>query len=143
MVNKAPLSPQQIQQRLWIRKIVKSSFFAILISALAFVFAYWWQGTSTLETIENSLWFVFALELTISWSLFVYNQNIFSPLLHGTKTFLLMFIGKKPKEDYYTYYRKVEANQVPKFYITVAFITTFVILVLAIVTMNLGLQASL
>lgn len=130
------LQDRRLARRQLRQKIAKTILISAVISSVVFAFACWWQGTATAATIENALWFTFALELTVAWSLFVYNENIFSPLLHGTKTFFLMLIGKRPKEDYYTYYRKVEEHPVPKYFIIAAFISTLVILILAIVWMN-------
>jgi hypothetical protein len=94
------------------------NFFLILGSM---IFALWWQDAYTIKAVADGIWLVFALQLTIAWSFFVYNRNIFTPLLHGAKTFVLLFIGRKPKEDYYTAYTKIIDNPLPKYLIRISF----------------------
>ena len=98
--------------------------------ALMFLFSLWWQDDYSLKAMADGIWLVFALQLTLSWSMFVYNKNIFTPLLHGLKTFFLIFVGKKPKEDYYTAYTKVLDHQIPKNVIMIVFLFTLLVLCL-------------
>ncbi|MFA7417057.1 MAG: hypothetical protein WCZ19_00805 [Acholeplasma sp.] len=119
-----------------IKKYTTAFIVTFTISAVLFVFGLSWQDDfSSLMAIGDALWLVFALWLTVAWVVLVYNQNLFSPLLHGTKTFLLMFVGKKPKEDYYTYMKKIEENPIPKFIIIVSWITTLFVFLLALTTL--------
>jgi hypothetical protein len=69
----------------------------------------------------------------MSWSFFVYNRNIFTPLLHGGKTFFLLFVGRKPKDDYYTAYTKVQENPVPNYVIITSTILTILVLLISII----------
>lgn len=103
------------------QKLIYTVFNLFLILA-SLLFSLWWQDAYTVKAIADGIWLVFALQLMIAWSFFVYNRNIFTPLLHGAKTFLLLFIGKKPKEDYYTAYTKIVENPLPKYLIQIAFL---------------------
>jgi hypothetical protein len=106
--------------------------FNVIFLAILMAFALWWQDQTDLKAFADGIWLVFAFQLTISWSLFVYNENIFTPLVHGVKTFFLIFIGQKPKEDYYTYYTKIKDNPIPNGYIWIGFILTLIVLMIGI-----------
>jgi hypothetical protein len=106
-----------------------ANFFFLLLS-MGFIL--WWQNDISLIAFADGIWFVFALQLTLSWSIFVYNMNIFTPLVHGVKTFFLIFVGRKPKEDYFTYYSKIKDNPIAYGYIWIAFMMTALTLVVAI-----------
>lgn len=95
-------------------------------------FILWWQNDGSLIAYADGIWFVFALQLTLSWSIFVYNMNIFTPLVHGVKTFFLIFLGRKPKEDYFTYFSKIKDNPIASGYIWVGFGYTVLTLIVAI-----------
>lgn len=103
------------------------TFFNLFLIFASMVFALWWQDAYTIKAVADGIWLVFALQLTIAWSFFVYNRNIFTPLLHGAKTFVLLFIGRKPKEDYFTAYTKITENPLPKYLIRISF--AFLILI--------------
>jgi hypothetical protein len=125
---------KQITQKLS-RTLTKPNWWIIpLINliglALMFLFSLWWQDDYSLKAMADGIWLVFALQLTLSWSMFVYNKNIFTPLLHGLKTFFLIFVGKKPKEDYYTAYTKVLDHQIPKTVIMIVFLFTLLVLLI-------------
>lgn len=122
------------------KKKVKRTAKQILIYALMNIvflfvlmaFILWWQNDTSLLAFADGIWFVFSFQLTIAWSLMVYNQNIFTPLVHGVKTFLLLFIGRKPKEDYFSYYSKIRDNPIPIAYILVGFLFTMLLLAIGI-----------
>ena len=114
------------------KQLVLFSIFNFIFLGLTMVFILWWQNDSSLIAFADGIWFVFALQLTLSWSIFVYNMNIFTPLVHGVKTFFLIFVGRKPKEDFYTYYSKIKDNPIAYGYIWIAFMFTALSLVLAI-----------
>jgi len=114
------------------KQLVLFSFFNFIFLGLTMAFILWWQNDTSLIAFADGIWFVFALQLTLSWSIFVYNMNIFTPLVHGVKTFLLIFVGRKPKEDFYTYYSKIKDNPIAYGYIWIAFMFTALALVVAI-----------
>lgn len=120
-------------QATWIAFFVNGFILGIM-----FVFSLWWQDAYTLKAMADGIWLVVALQLTLSWSLFVYNKNIFTPLVHGLKTFFLIFIGKKPKEDYYTAYTKVIDNQIPSKFIWVSFTLTLIVVIVGVVLVLLA-----
>jgi hypothetical protein len=121
---------QETKQDIQIKKQKKEDFkqsvifmiFNLIILFLVFGFSIWWQGSATLKAFADGIWLVFSIQLTMAWSFFVYNKNIFTPLIHGSKTFILLFLGRKPKEDYYTAYMKVQDNPIPKYVVTISFI---------------------
>ena len=112
-----------------------SAIVMTIISGLLFGFGLFWQDDTSLLAIGDALWLAFTIEFLFAWVLFVYNHNIFSPLIHGIKTFGLMFVGKKPKDDYYTYMKKIEDEPIPTFYIVVVFISAGVLLIPALITL--------
>jgi magnesium-transporting ATPase (P-type) len=122
-VKKTKKSPKQIVVFLAIN---------VLAIFLLMAFTLWWQNDLSFLAFADGIWFVFAFQLTMAWSLFVYNQNIFTPLVHGVKTFFLLFLGRKPKEDYFHYYSKIKDNPIATPYIVVTFLLTLVILVVGI-----------
>lgn len=117
------------------KRVIKASILMFIISALLVGFGLFWQDDVSLMAIGDALWLAFALELGVGWIMFVYNHNIFSPLFHGVKTLGLMFVGKRPKEDYYTYMRNIEENPIPKFYYIVVFSSALVLLIPALIIM--------
>ena len=94
-----------------------------------------WQGAWSLMAVNNGLWLVFVLEFFGGWTLFIYNLNIWSPLTYGTKSFILMFMGKRPKTDYYTFMKNVQDNSISPYYYIVIFISAFILLVPALITL--------
>lgn len=99
---------------------------------LLLFFTLWWQNDTSFLAFADGIWFVFAFQLTMAWSLYVYNQNIFTPLVHGVKTLFLLFVGRKPREDYFHYYSKIKDNPIAWSYILISFTLTLVILLVGI-----------
>lgn len=104
----------------------------ILLTGLFFGIGLLWQKKVNFLSICNAFWVAFAIKLTYSWGMWVYNLNILSPLIHGTKTFFLMFVGKRPKEDYYTYTQKIKEHPIPKIYYILSFISAGSLLIVCI-----------
>lgn len=100
-----------------------------LISVVLFVFALIWQDDIGLLAIGDALWLVLILEFFVGWVMFTYNKNIFSPLVHSTKSFFLMFAGKKPKFDYYEYMKNIEDNPIPNYLYNIVFLWTLILLI--------------
>jgi len=120
-------------QRLW-----KISLLNLIVLSVMFLFSLWWQDDYSLKAMADGIWLVFAMQLTLSWSMFVYNRNIFTPMVHGLKTFFLIFVGKKPKEDYFTAYSKVLDHQIPKHIILIVFLMTILVLSVGIILVLLA-----
>jgi hypothetical protein len=114
------------------KQLLMFSLFNVVFLLLTMWFILWWQDDTSLLAFADGIWFVFAVQLTLSWSIFVYNMNIFTPLVHGVKTFFLIFLGRKPKEDYFTYYSKIKDNPIAYGYIWIAFIFAALSLIIAI-----------
>jgi hypothetical protein len=119
-----------------IKEVIVFSSLNLLVVMFVAGFSLLWQGRVDEKAFADGIWLVFAFQLTFSWSLFVYNQNIFTPLFHGFKTFLLLFAGRKPKDDYYTVYTKVKDNPIPYTYIYIGFVITIIILVIGVIFIN-------
>ncbi len=133
-MNKQPLSLEQKRQKQELQK-QRLTFFLFngILLLLVMAFSLWWQNQYDLKAFADGIWLVFAVQLTMTWGFFVYNRNIFTPLLHGGKTFLLLFVGKKPKDDYYTAYTKVQENQVPNYVIWISFLFTILVIVAGVI----------
>lgn len=114
-------------------RVIRASILMFLVSVFLIGFGLFWQNEVSLMAIGDALWLAFAIELGVGWIMFVYNHNIFSPLLHGLKSFGLMFVGKRPKKDYYTYYKSIEENPIPSFYYIVVFTSAFILLIPALI----------
>jgi hypothetical protein len=100
-----------------------------VLSIVLFILAIIWQDDISLLAIGDALWLVLILEFFIGWVMFVYNKNIFSPLVHSTKSLFLMFAGKKPKFDYYEYMKNIEENPIPGYLYAIVFLWTLILLV--------------
>lgn len=114
------------------KQMVVFIVFNLVILVIAMGFSLWWQNAFSMKAFADGIWLVFSIQLTMSWSFFVYNRNIFTPLLHGGKTFFLLFVGRKPKDDYYTAYTKVQENPVPNYVIITSTMFTILILLISI-----------
>jgi hypothetical protein len=101
----------------------------IVLSVLLVALGLVWQDSISLLAWTNAFWLAFALVFFMGWVLFVYNRNIFSPLFYGAKTFVLMFVGKRPKTDYYTYVKGIYDNPIDAYYYIVLFLTSLVLFV--------------
>lgn len=99
------------------------------VSLILFVLAIIWQDDTSLLAIGDALWLVLILEFFVGWVMFVYNKNIFSPLVHSTKSLFLMFAGKKPKFDYYEYMKNIEENPIPNYLYHIVFIWTLILFI--------------
>ena len=103
-------------------------------SALLVFFGLFWQDDYTsLMAIGDALWLAFGIEFAVGWFIFVYNMNIFSPIVYATKSLFRMVTGRKIEDNYYTYKKKIEDNQVPKFFIVLFFISSLILLIPAVI----------
>ena len=133
-MKKSPLTPEQRKQKREIQKQMLTFFlFNGILLLLVTAFSLWWQNKYDIKAFADGIWLVFAVQLTMTWGFFVYNRNIFTPLLHGGKTFLLLFVGKKPKDDYYTAYTKVQENQVPNYVLWISFFFTMLVVAVGVI----------
>jgi len=104
-----------------------------VVTGILFIMAMLWQADWSLMAIGDGLWLVFALEFAFGWILFVYNHNIFSPLLYGFKSFGLMFVGKRPKTDYYSYMKNIQDNQIDAYFYIMFFVSSFIVFIPALI----------
>lgn len=105
----------------------------VILSVLLVALGLLWQDDTSLIAWTDAFWLAFALEFFAGWVLFVYNRNIFSPLFYGAKTFVLMFVGKRPKTDYYTYMKGIYDNPIDAYYYIVLFLSAFVLLIPSVI----------
>lgn len=105
----------------------------VVLTVVLFALVMLWQADTALMAIGDALFLVALLEFFFGWVLFIYNKNILSPLIHGFSTFGRMFIGKRPKTDYYTYMKNIQENPIPSVYFKALFITAFIVFVPAII----------
>lgn len=110
------------------KKVKFSVFFKIFIpligSLLLALFALLWQNSFTLMAFCNAFYFSAFIMFFIGWMILMTNLNILSPLVYGLKTFFLMFAGKKPSTDYYTYTEDIKNNPIDKIIYYVFFIAS-------------------
>lgn len=126
---------QQQAKKAFRKRVIRAAIVMFFVSLGLVLFGLSWQQDTSLMAIGDALWLAFALEFGVAWMMFIYNRNILSPLIHGVKTLALMFIGKRPKQDYYEYYKSIEEHPIPRFYYNVVFISAFCLLIPALIIM--------
>jgi hypothetical protein len=117
------------KKRIQLKRYLTGFSIMFVISAILFILALIWQDDTSLQAIGDALWLVLILEFFVGWVMFVYNKNIFSPLVHSTKSLFLMFAGKKPKFDYYNYMKNIEENPIPNYIYSIVFLWTLILLI--------------
>lgn len=123
----------KIARRRVIRFHLRTVLIMLVISIVLVLLGLLWQDKYTLMAWGDALWLAVALEFSAAWMMFIYNQNIMSPVIYGLKTFFLMFAAKKPKMDYYGYTKSIEEEQIPKYIYRVIFISSFILMIPAII----------
>jgi uncharacterized membrane protein len=111
------------------RKLILTAVIMFLISNALFWFVILWQNRLDLLAVTDALTVTVLLIFAGGWVMLIWNMNILSPLIHGIKTFGLMFVGKKPKLDYYSYTQKIQDEPISKYYIFTCFITAGILLI--------------
>ena len=127
--KKHPEELKQASKKEKRKKVLTAVISMSIISLILIAIGLLWQGAFNLLAIQNALTLAFGIEFLFAWVMFVYNKNVLSSLIHGTKSFLLMVVGKRTKLDYYHYLKHVEENPIPKIYISVLFISSAVLFV--------------
>lgn len=105
----------------------------IIISGILFGIALLWQWRFDILAICNAFYFSGILLFSLGLIVYATNNNIFSPLVYGTKTFFLMFAGRKPKLSYYDYFQDNKNHQIPKHLILYPIIASVPNLIVAII----------
>lgn len=113
---------KQKQKRLLIVSAILVGVTIVLIGAVLL-----FTQTFTLINWTDAVSFAFIVEFAFAWILFVYNYNVLSPLIHGTKTFLNMLVGKRMKINYYDYMKKIQDNPLPKYIYVPVFISSAIL----------------
>lgn len=104
----------------------------ILVSGVLVGIGLLWQWSVSFLAICNAFYFSASILVTFSVIVYAANNNIFSPLVYGTKTFFLMFVAKRPKLSYFDYVQETKKNPIPKIYVFFPFIASLPSLVVAI-----------
>lgn len=120
---------KKLEKRKKRRKFIITALIMSLISAVLFWFGILWQWRLDLMAVTDALTLTVILMFASGWAMLIWNLNILSPLIHGIKTFALMFVGKKPKLDYYSYTKKIQDEPISKYYIFACFITSAILLI--------------
>ena len=132
--NKTLLKEQMPNRRK--SKLLQAFIFSLLIllvTGILFGIGILWQWSVSLLAICNA--FYFSATILIAFSIIIYaaNNNIFSPLIYGTKTFFLMFVAKRPKLSYFDYVQETKEKPIPKIYIYFPFIASVPSLITAVI----------
>jgi hypothetical protein len=118
-----------------LKRIIKTIVIIVIIDALLIGFGLFWQNDTSLMAIGDALWLAFALQFFVAWMMFVYNQNVLSFVIYGSITFLRMLVGKRPKQDYFTYMQMVEERPIPKYVYIPVFLSSLVLFIAAMISL--------
>lgn len=116
-----------------VKKVILLFLLMFFISAILVGFALMWQWRVDFLAITNAFYFSGILLLSFGFLIYAANNNVFSPLVYGTKTFFLMFAGKKPKLGYYEYVEDIKENPLPKPLIWLPFLASIPNLLIAVI----------
>ncbi len=105
----------------------------LVLSGILFAAGLLWQWRFDLLAICNAFYFSATIFIAFAVIILAANNNVFAPLVYGTKTFFLMFAGKKPKLSYYDYCLKNKENQIANIYIFFPLIASIPNLIIAII----------
>lgn len=116
------------------KQLIIITLLNLFLAVMFFLAALLWQKKIDIKASINALQVSSSILFFIGWMVLMANKNILSPFVYGIKSFLLMFKGSKPKDDYYTYTQRIKENPYPSFmfYIPMLialplFITSFII----------------
>lgn len=118
-----------------LRPIILTIVIIIIIDILLVGFGLFWQNDTSPMAIGDALWLAFVLQFFFAWMMFVYNQNVLSFFIYGSITFLRMIVGKKPKQDYFTYMQMVEEKPIPKYIYIPVFLSSLAMLIAALISL--------
>lgn len=124
---------RKLEKKKRTKKYILTAIILFFFQITLIGFALLWQWEISLMAIGDAFWFAFAIQFFVAWIMFAYNHNTFSSLIHGTKTFFLMITGKKPKEDFYEYMKRIEQDPIPRYYYIACFISAFILLIPSII----------
>lgn len=114
-------------------RILLTILIFILISAALVCAALLWQWRFDFLSITNAFYFSGIILFSIGFFVYAANNNVFSSLVYGTKTFFLMFSGKKPKLGYYEYTQEIKENPIPKLLVSLPLLASVPNLIIAII----------
>jgi hypothetical protein len=118
-----------------LRPIILTIVIIVIIDILLVGFGLFWQNDTSPMAIGDALWLAFVLQFFFAWMMFVYNQNVLSFFIYGSITFLRMIVGKKPKQDYFTYMQMVEEKPIPKYIYIPVFLSSLAMLIAALISL--------
>lgn len=97
------------------KHLIITSLLNVFLAVMFFLAALLWQKKIDVKASINALQVSSSIMFFIGWMVLMANKNILSPFIYGIKSFLLMFKGAKPKDDYYTYTQRIKENPYPSF----------------------------
>ncbi len=115
------------------KRIIIYILISILGSTLLNGFGLMWQRSLDLMALVNAFYLTAFLWFFIGWMVLMANLNILSPVVYGIKSFFLILVGRRPKEDYYNYQNNVKENPIAKVYIALPMISIIPNLIVAII----------
>ena len=118
-----------------LRPIILTIVIIVIIDILLVGFGLFWQNDTSPMAMGDALWLAFVLQFFFAWMMFVYNQNVLSFFIYGSITFLRMIVGKKPKQDYFTYMQMVEEKPIPKYIYIPVFLSSLAMLIAALISL--------
>lgn len=118
-----------------LRPIILTVVIIIIIDVFLVAFGLFWQNDTSPMAIGDALWLAFVLQFFFAWMMFVYNQNVLSFFIYGSITFLRMIVGKRPKQDYFTYMQMVEEKPIPKHIYIPVFLSSLALLIAALISL--------
>lgn len=118
-----------------LRPIILTIVIIVIIDILLVGFGLFWQNDTSPMAIGDALWLAFVLQFFFAWMMFVYNQNVLSFFIYGSITFLRMIVGKKPKQDYFTYMQMVEEKPIPKYIYIPVFLSSLAMFIAALISL--------
>lgn len=116
-----------------LKKILLIVGLILLSNVLLVGFGLLWQWKFDILSITNAFYLSAVILFSFGFIVYASNNNVFSPLVYGTKSFFLMFAGKKPKLSYHDYVQDIKENPASGYLIYIPMIASLPSLITAIV----------
>ena len=124
-----PLQKKKLKRKRLIIYIIVSIVGSVLFNG----FGLMWQHRFDLMAFVNAFYLTSFLWFFIGWMVLMANMNILSPVVYGLKSFFLILVGRKLKDDYYNYQQNIKNNPIAKIYIILPMISIIPNLIVAII----------